>query len=178
MTLDRSFDVDDRLDDSITLIAPAADNIAKGTTFVVSDGVSAVTFEFVDYMTGTLDDPSYMPVYFYGTIDYTFSDGTLYSYPGDTASVVAGEIADAINKAEKSGLFHVTATTNGNSDIVDLFNAAWATNNLKAFSAKRLTIRRMCPPTIRTSTTLTADRAVSPATWRKSQPKRHDLFGL
>ena len=107
LELDNSFDVNDRQDDTYTLIAPPALEIPQGSTFTVGDGIATLTFQFIDssYPGG---DPNNVPVYFSA---------------GDTAADVAAAIVSAVNGAAQEGLFKVTATTNGTSDRVDLFGA-------------------------------------------------------
>ena len=87
---------------------PSANDIAQGQTFTVSDGVTSVTFQFVDQniSTGTSGDD--VPIYFAS---------------GQTAAVVAANVATAINDLNMSGVFKVSAATNG-SAFVSLFGAA------------------------------------------------------
>ncbi len=106
--------MNDRLDDSYTLIAPAAVNIQQGSTFTVSDGINTVTFQLIDssYSGG---DPNDVPV----DISYWY-----------TAEDVAAAIVKAVNGAESKGLLNVTASVVTDSsgdpigDQVNLFGAA------------------------------------------------------
>ena len=102
MTLDRSFDVNDRLDKSYSLIAPAAVDITGGSTFSISDGATTVTFQFVDKDNNDQGwtDPNAWPVEVSA---------------GESAIDVANEIAYVINYASQEGWFKVTAATNGDS---------------------------------------------------------------
>ncbi len=111
MTLDRSFDINDRFDDSYTLTTVSANDISQGSTFVVSDGVTPVTFQFLDENVQS-GNPDFEPVYFSKNM---------------TASEVAHVVTDAVNAAAAAGLFNVTATMNEYSNLVDLFGAAKVT---------------------------------------------------
>ena len=124
LTLTNSFDVNDRLDDSYTLIAPAAYNISQGDTFTISDGITTLTFQFID-STYPGGNPDNIPVYFSA---------------GDSATDVAAAIVTAVNGAEQNGLFKVTASmptdTNGNpvGDRVNLFGAVKVTTPFPTIS--------------------------------------------
>ncbi|MCD4726962.1 MAG: hypothetical protein K8R46_04840, partial [Pirellulales bacterium] len=111
MTLDRSFNINDRFDESYTLTAPPANDIPHGMTFIVSDGVTAVTFQFLDQNVPS-GNPNYEPVYF---------------SVNQSEAEVAACIVEAINAAAAAGLFNVTATSIEDSSRVDLFNAAKVT---------------------------------------------------
>ncbi len=47
IALTQSFDINDRLDQSISLLAPSGSQIVDGSTFTISDGVNSQTYEFV-----------------------------------------------------------------------------------------------------------------------------------
>ena len=103
--------MNDRLDDSYTLTFPAAATSRKATRSR-SATANTVTFQFIDQCVAG-GNPYYVPVAFYS---------------GETAADVAAAIVTAINGADTSGLFKVTAATNGNpGDLVDLFSAATVT---------------------------------------------------
>ena len=108
MTLTRSFDVNDRLNDSFTLMATGAVDIPQGDTIIISDGSTSLTFQFLDQSVAG-GNPNYIPIPFSSF---------------DTPADVAAAMVAAINGAYAKGLFKVSATTNGVSDLVDLFNAA------------------------------------------------------
>ena len=111
MTLDRSFDINDRFDDSYTLTVSPANDISEGSTFTISDGVTPVTFQFLDENVPS-GDPNFEPIYFSMNM---------------SASDVAHLVVNAINSAAAAGLFNVTATMNEYSNLVDLFGAAEVT---------------------------------------------------
>ncbi len=111
MILDRSFDTNDRFDESYTLTIPPANDIPHGMTFVISDGVTPVTFQFLDQNVPS-GNPDYEPVYF---------------SVNQSEAEVAACIVEAINAAAAAGLFRVTATSIEDSSRVDLFNAAKVT---------------------------------------------------
>ncbi|MCG2683351.1 MAG: GEVED domain-containing protein, partial [Planctomycetales bacterium] len=108
MTLVRSFDTNDRFDESYTLTVPSANDIPQGMAFVVSDGVTAVTFQFLDQNVPS-GNPDYEPIHF---------------SVNESAAEVAAHVVEAINAAAAAGLFNVTATKNESSNRIDLFRAA------------------------------------------------------
>jgi len=110
MPLIRAWDTNDRHAGDITLKAPERGTITHGETFVISDGVTAVTFQFLD---AELDPPG-------GQIigEAIYIDGS------ETAGVgISDLIVEAINKAD----FNVTAASQNTALRVDLFDAAWVT---------------------------------------------------
>jgi hypothetical protein len=98
-----SFDVNDRLSDAFTIVAPAGGALASGETFQVSDGVHIVTFEFAA-TGGTLAD---------GNVGVPFQGNS------STANV-AQAIATAVNASTTLKGVHATVTA-GNR--VDFFGA-------------------------------------------------------
>ena len=80
----RSFDTNDRLSEGITLVAHAGANIYDGQTFVISDGVNSVVFEYDDQTIGDGVQEGRQPVPF---------------RPDDTAYDVAKSVRDTINSS-------------------------------------------------------------------------------
>ena len=109
MGLLTSYDINDRLSNSLTLTVPSADELSHGATFTLSDGVKSVTFQ---YLGKNVYDGSNNP-----------NDQPIYFNLNDTPAAIATETAAAINLANTRGLFTVEATPNGNSDQVYLFQA-------------------------------------------------------
>ena len=109
LDLVQAIDTNDRLDDSYSLTIPSANDIFQGQTFTVSDGVTSVTFQFVDQNVSTGTNGDYVPIYFSSN---------------QTAAEVAASVVQAINSLNMAGVFNVSATTNGTSNIVSLFGAA------------------------------------------------------
>jgi hypothetical protein len=104
-------DTNYRFTQAISLVAPAGVAINDGESFVLSDGVNFVTFEFNS--TGGVTP---------GRVAVNFS-------PSDPASVVAQKIIDAINGRYNS-TFQVTASkVAASSTRVDLVNAQRANNS-------------------------------------------------
>ncbi|MBN1394825.1 MAG: pre-peptidase C-terminal domain-containing protein, partial [Pirellulales bacterium] len=103
----RKFDTNDRLCESVSLVALSAEYIGQGSELLISDGAHEVRFQFVDAGVSGVD-PGSEPIY--------FSDGM-------TAAEVAEAIVEAINAAAAAGLFDVTAATDELSDRIDLFGA-------------------------------------------------------
>ncbi len=100
-----AFDTNERLNHSVTLIAPKVDEIQHGMTFALSDGVNEVTFEFIAENIGG-GGINGVPIVFGG-----------WESPGELANL----IAVAINAA--SG-FDVYASSIETSERIDLFNLA------------------------------------------------------
>ena len=115
LDLVRAINTNDRLDDSYSLTVPSANDIAQGQTFTVSDGVTSVTFQFVDQSISTGTNADAVPVYFSS---------------GQTAADIAASVVTAINDLNMTGVFNVSAATNGTSNIVSLFGAAKVTGLL------------------------------------------------
>lgn len=86
-----SFDANQRLNQSVSIIAPQGADIVEGSTFTISDSVHQVTFEF-DF------DGSVSP----GNIRVPFT-------ADDTDNVVASSIRDAINSFPAQQAFDISA---------------------------------------------------------------------
>ncbi|HUQ70567.1 MAG TPA: right-handed parallel beta-helix repeat-containing protein, partial [Planctomycetaceae bacterium] len=86
-----SVNTNQRLNKSLSIVAPAGSDIIEGTTFTLSDSVHQVTFEF-DF-DGTVNQ---------GNISVPFT-------ADDTANVVAGSIRDAINSFPAQQAFDLSA---------------------------------------------------------------------
>ncbi|MGM0486523.1 MAG: choice-of-anchor L domain-containing protein [Planctomycetota bacterium] len=101
----RSFDSNDRLSESHTLIAPSASEIADGDTFTLSDGVASLTFEFDDV---TIDD-GVTP----GNVEIDYNpqqfNGATGKVRSQSAAEVAARIRDAINSSESQAVLDITA---------------------------------------------------------------------
>ena len=100
----RGFDTNDRLNQQITLLAPAGGDIYMGQTFTVSDGIETTTFEYADEMIG--ESGKGVPIFFTGE---------------ETAGEIADLIAEAINGV--SGL-DISAASIPTSERIDLVGAA------------------------------------------------------
>ncbi len=99
LELARSFDTNLRLSESISLVAPAANEISDGQTFTLYDGVNTLTFEFDDV---TIND-GVTP----GNVEIPFNPQQFDFFTGDvrpqTATVIAQRIRDAINSSGHAG---------------------------------------------------------------------------
>ncbi|GAA4448800.1 tandem-95 repeat protein [Novipirellula rosea] len=113
----RTFDTNDRLDDeAVTLIVQAGIDIVDGDTFVISDGIQRLTFEF-NAITDTGPSsvtPGNVPVQ--------------YDASGRDPGLVARAVRNAINSSQVQNSFQLTAATGdsreaGNSSgaFVELF---------------------------------------------------------
>ncbi|WP_419194790.1 tandem-95 repeat protein [Novipirellula herctigrandis] len=107
ITLDTTYDTNDRLSESVTVIAPHVDQIADGDTFVLSDGVKQVTFEFdLDTVAGVAPGNIQVP--------YTALS---------TQSQIADAIRSAINSQTVQSTVQIQASdssgsaTGGNGDV-------------------------------------------------------------
>lgn len=92
LELNKAYDTNDRLDQSVNLDAPRGSLLSDGQTFVLSDGVNSLTFEFEDLTTGVGNGvtPGNVAVNFKST-DPDFN--------------VAVSIRDAINSAPAQNVF-------------------------------------------------------------------------
>jgi hypothetical protein len=114
----QQFDVNDRLAPGFSINATPGGALTDGQTFLVSDGVKSVTFEFDSNNSITSGNRS---------VPFT---------TGDTNITVARSIRDAINSAASAGLFSVTASladgtvtgSNSTNPRVDLFGATQVTS--------------------------------------------------
>ena len=93
LALHTSYDTNDRLALQTTMIVPDGKNIVDGQTFVVSDGLNSVTFEF--------DDPSLSNGVVGNNILIPFkSPAAGGGYQADADYVIARRIRDAINSPQ------------------------------------------------------------------------------
>ncbi len=91
LDLFRSFDTNDRLIQSMTLVAPPASSIADGDTFTISDGNNSLTFEYTTDMTVTS-----------GNVAVSFA-------VGEASDAIAESIRDAINSSAVQGILNLSA---------------------------------------------------------------------
>ena len=128
LTLTRTIDTNERLNDSFSLTIPPATDIVQGQEFTISDGTKSVTFQFLD-QTATIQDvvdPADVPIYFSAN---------------QSGQQVAASVAAAINNVNMSGALGVSAATNGASAYVSLFGAAQVTGLLSdLYGVTRVTI--------------------------------------
>ncbi len=108
LVLTDSIDTNDRCADEYTLTASAANDISNLDTFNISDGVTSVTFQFVD-STLKNGNPNYVPVYFSAN---------------QTAAEVAATIVTAIHTLYANGTFDVDAYAIETGSFVYLHGAA------------------------------------------------------
>ena len=105
LELYRSFNTNDRLSQSHSLIASPANEISDGQTFTLSDGVNQLTYEFDDV---TIND-GVVP----GRVEINFNPMMFDFFTGDfrpqTAFEVAASIRDAINSPASQAVVKITA---------------------------------------------------------------------
>ncbi len=94
-TLTRSFDTNDRLAETTSIVVPAGAIITDGDTFAISDGGNSITFEFTSDGSVGL-----------GNVPVTFS-------PADEDFVVARALRAAINSPSVQSRLRVRAATGG-----------------------------------------------------------------
>jgi len=105
LTLTRTFDVNDRLTQSVTLLAPPGLDIPDGRTFTLI-GTRPVTFEYNDTTLGNGVQAGHVAVPF---------------TPTSTAAEVANAIAAAVNTPSVRTQLGLTATSIATSHRVELF---------------------------------------------------------
>ncbi len=118
ISLDQSYDVNDRQTSSFTLQTPAGVAMHTGDSFSLYDGVTTDTFEFV--LQGLNPAAGHIPIYFSGL---------------ESASEIASLVNTAINSAHTSQDFGIFSAWNGTPNLtstlpsnrVDLFNCQVAT---------------------------------------------------
>ncbi len=99
LTITRTFDINDRLSDNVSMTVPDANNISNGETFTISDGVHPLTFQYVaQNVSSPVTNPNYQLIYFTGN---------------ETPSQLATATASAINLANSRGMTMVQATAGG-----------------------------------------------------------------
>lgn len=122
-------DTNGRFDQSVSLTVPDFADIADNSTFVVSDGINEVTFEFIDNSDGTTTGTA-------GNIFILYSPLTrTATADGSTFPNVAAAVRAAINGSAVQGVLDVDATlsdgvatiTSGNSSVVNLVGNAIVT---------------------------------------------------
>jgi len=114
LALYRTFDTNDRLTPTTSLVIPPGWQLREGQTFRLSDGVNTVTFEYDDLDLGNGVAPGHVQV---GFRDF------------EPAHVVAARVRDAINSAQVQAVLKVTAALsdgtvtgpNSSSNVVNLF---------------------------------------------------------
>lgn len=130
LVLNRSFDTNARLTGSQSLIAPAANEITDGQTFVIGDGVNSLTFEYDDVTVNNGVAP--------GNVRVPYNPMLVVSGTGgdrrpQTAAEVAAAIRNAINSPSVQAVLKVTAAlgdgavtsaTPSTNSIVNLFGNA------------------------------------------------------
>ena len=108
----RTMDTNAREVDQLSIRVTSANALRDGQTFVISDGVNSVTFEYEDerMMNGVL--PGSQPIYFNparnAVIDPRFE--TVSHLTGDSAVDIAARIRDAINSTQVQGLLKIRAS--------------------------------------------------------------------
>ncbi|HVX12329.1 MAG TPA: DUF4214 domain-containing protein [Pirellulales bacterium] len=102
-----SYNINDRLTDGFTIIAPAGSALANGQTFQVNDGVHVVTFEFAT-SSGTLPD---------GNTGVPFQGSS-------SAANVAQAIANAVNANTTLTGVHATVTAGNRVDFFGVVNVS------------------------------------------------------
>ena len=110
-----SYDVNDRLSNAFTLVAPAGGALQDGQSFQVNDGVNVVTFEF-----DNLNSPATVGVA-PGNIAIDYNGTPINDanpQPIDTAAQIAQKIAAAVNANTTLKGVHATVTA---GDRVDFF---------------------------------------------------------
>lgn len=108
----RDFDATARLNDSISLTAPAVRDLWDGLTFTLSDGIDELVFEFDDINVGNgITADVAIPI-----------DPLLDGASALSSQVVASTIASIINSSTVQDVLDLTATAVG--DIVDIFGTA------------------------------------------------------
>ncbi|HVX61504.1 MAG TPA: hypothetical protein VHC19_12905, partial [Pirellulales bacterium] len=146
----QTFDANDRLSQSYSIVAPAGSGLADGETFTVSDGVHSVTFEFDN-------DSAITP----GNARIAFSSGYTAQQVADAIvaainsnpTLVKVSAADINNQANGAqgvsnpatnivNLFGVTAVTNVNASLSSITVSLADQSITESSTAKTGTIRR------------------------------------
>jgi VCBS repeat-containing protein len=109
----RSFDTNDRLSQGITLLAQPGSHIYDGQTFVISDGINAVTFEYesITANNGVVSGHQVIPF-----------------DPSSPDYIVARTIRDAINGAEVQAVLPELSAVLGDGTIVGNGNPTTSTS--------------------------------------------------
>ena len=108
----RVIDTNAREVEQLSIRVTSANALRDGQTFIISDGVNSVTFEYEDerMMNGVL--PGNQPILFsparQATIDPRFE--TVAHLTGDSATDIAARIRDAINSTQVQGLLKIRAS--------------------------------------------------------------------
>ncbi len=126
LLLVRSFDTNDRLSQSFSLIAPPANEVSDGQTFTLSDGDNTLTFEFDDVSLNNGVTPGNVEIN-YNPMMFDFTTGDMRP---QTAIEMAERIRDAINSTASQAVLDITAaladgatssTAFTSSSVVNLF---------------------------------------------------------
>lgn len=101
----QAFETNDRLTQQQTLIVADSWDLSDGQTFVLSDGVDSVTFEYDDVNSGDGVAQGHQPIPFDPIAVQPFGDLT-----GEPAWVIAARIRDAVNSPAVQGILDVRAS--------------------------------------------------------------------
>ena len=104
----RSVDTNARLDQSTTLVIPAAKDLYDGETFKISDGINTVTFEFKEKGHEDTAVNGHQVITFDPGVLTTLAGGAP-TYTPESDYVIAQRVRDVINSAPVQNVLKVTA---------------------------------------------------------------------
>ena len=139
----RTFDTNDRLSDSLRVVARSGDEISDGSTFTLSDGQRTLTFEFDQVELGNGVTAGHVPVPF----SLAHIDPITGQPRPSTAAEVAAAIIDAVNRPDVGPLLGASALPSSGIDgvadpMVNLFGPIVVDNVDDALAAVERSNRR------------------------------------
>jgi len=139
--LNQSFDSNDRMSQSYSIVAPAGSGLTDGETFTLSDGVHSVTFEFDD--TGSVATGNW-PISFLPSYTAQQVADAIVAAVDSNPTLKGVSAADVNNQANGSQGVSIPAT-----NIVNLFGVAEVSN----VNTSQSTLRVVLAPSITESST-------------------------
>ena len=130
-----TINTNDRLADAVSIRVPDAVALLDGQVFTISDGVNSVTFEYEDAALSNGVGMGNYAILFDSSVDATLDprfESLNYS-TGESSSVIAARVLDAINSTEVQGILNIRASLadgtessveSSSSSIINLYGNA------------------------------------------------------
>ncbi len=130
-----TINTNDRFVDSVSIRVPDASALLDGQVFTISDGVHSVTFEYEDAALSNGVGMGHYAILFDSSVDAVLDprfETESYSI-GESSSVIAARVLDAINSTEVQGILNIRASladgtessaASSSSSVINLYGNA------------------------------------------------------
>jgi len=119
-------DTNDRFTNAVSIRVPDASSLKDGQTFTISDGVNSVTFEYEDELLSNGVTQGRFAIPFNpaksAQLDGRFEMNAYRT--GESATVIAARIRDAINSTEVQGILKIRASLSDGVDDASVFSSS------------------------------------------------------